>query len=322
MTDEPGLQLRPAPHLGHEQHAEQQRRVQPGAEQERDEVRGRVGAVAPERDLDRGRGDAGGADQCGGGRENGAREGDQRARVGLAPRVGLRDGEHERGDAAGEQRAAEHVRPPPAAARGPRAAGPRPTRATMPSGTLMQNSARQPNASTRTPPSAGPATAATDADAAHRPIAPGRRSGGVSASTNASDAGSSIAAPTPCTPRAASSRPNVGATAASSDAAVKTPTPAANRRPAADQVGEPPGGSQQRREQDRVERHDPRQRGHADAEVAGEVGDRQVRDRDVEEGEEGGAAGEQQRRARGGHALEISDRTFVKSIATDRSLTC
>src|SRR5215207_3962349 len=94
----------------------------------------------------------------------------------------------------------------------------------------MQNSTRQSNASTSTPPSAGPAAAATAADALQRPIAAVRRAGGVSASTNASDAGIISAAPTPCTARAASRTPKVGASAASSDATVNVVTPATNRR--------------------------------------------------------------------------------------------
>src|SRR5262249_58350518 len=61
--------------------------------------------------------------------------------------------------------------------------------------TLTKKTDRQPCQSTRTPPSEGPAAAATAPVAPQRAVAVARRSSGNSGSTRASEAGTSIAPP-------------------------------------------------------------------------------------------------------------------------------
>ena len=97
----------------------------------------------------------------------------------------------------------------------------------------MTNSARQPTWSTRTPPIAGPAAAASAPAALQAPIAAARRSGAVSESTTASEAGIIAAAAAPCRARATSSVGRLGASAHSRLKSVKPPTPAISsaRRP-------------------------------------------------------------------------------------------
>ncbi len=80
--------------------------------------------------------------------------------------------------------------------------------------------------STSTPPSAGPAAAASAPAALQAPIAAARRSGAVSASTTASEAGIIAAAAAPWSPRATSSAGSEGASAHGRLSAVKPPTPA------------------------------------------------------------------------------------------------
>ncbi len=98
-----------------------------------------------------------------------------------------------------------------------------------PRGTLTRKRARQSSTSTSAPPTTGPATAATDADAVHMPSAATRRSGALCASTMPSDDGIIAAAPTAWTPRATSSTSTLGARAAARDDAVKTVTPPTKR---------------------------------------------------------------------------------------------
>ena len=164
-----------------------------------------------------------------------------------------------------------------------------------PTGTLMRNSARQPTVSTSTPPIAGPAAAASAPAALHSPIAAARRSGGASISTTASDAGIIAAAAAPWSARETSSSSSVGASAQASENIVKAVTPASSsaRRPTTSAT--PTRRGEQGGEHDRVDRDQPG--GAADGgagEVAADVGDREVRHRGVEKGEEGGAGRDEQ----------------------------
>ena len=102
--------------------------------------------------------------------------------------------------------------------------------AAAPNGRLIMNAQRQPPSSTSAPPIGGPSPAATAAVAPHRPIACARRSSENAAITRASDAGTSMAAPSAWTTRAATSSSTDGASAHSTEATVNTRTPLANAR--------------------------------------------------------------------------------------------
>ncbi|OIQ63332.1 hypothetical protein GALL_551270 [mine drainage metagenome] len=98
--------------------------------------------------------------------------------------------------------------------------------AASPTGRLIQKIARQPSASTSSPPSVGPATNATPDIPAHRPMARARRRASTKACRRmASELGSSAAAPTPCATRAALSQVRFGERAHSSEASTNTTRP-------------------------------------------------------------------------------------------------
>ena len=84
-----------------------------------------------------------------------------------------------------------------------------------------------------TPPSDGPSPAAPAATAASSAVPCERRSSGKAWSTSASDAGTSIAAPSAWTSRNTISAVTEGASAQAAEASVKTLNPATNirRRP-------------------------------------------------------------------------------------------
>jgi hypothetical protein len=94
----------------------------------------------------------------------------------------------------------------------------------------MRKIARQPTASTSQPPRSGPSAPATELAAAQVPTARPRASPSKAAPRIARLAGTSSAAPTPCSAHTASSQPNPGASAHAADAAAKTAMPARNMR--------------------------------------------------------------------------------------------
>ena len=123
--------------------------------------------------------------------------------------------------------------------------------------------------------------------APHVPTANPRRSAGKTGRSSASDDGASSAAASACAVRPATRSPTVGAAAQTADATPNSARPDQEHAAAAPQVGEPPGGHEQRRERDVVGREDPRQvGGRALRELRGDRRERDVDDRDVEEGQE------------------------------------
>ena len=154
------------------------------------------------------------------------------------------------------------------------------TMASTPNGRLIRNAQRQPPSSTRAPPIGGPSPAATAAVAPHRPMACARRSLVNASITMASEAGTSIAAPSAWTTRPATRSSRVGAAAHHSDASVKRAMPPTYGTPPPDQVREPPAHHQERREHDVVGVEHPRQRG--DRRLGERLPDR--RERDVHDG--------------------------------------
>ena len=100
----------------------------------------------------------------------------------------------------------------------------------IPIGMFTRNTSRQLEAATSTPPSDGPMPAEAAAIALQSATPCARRGPGKACSTSASEAGTTIAAPSAWSTRKTTSRPSEGAIAHSSDAAVKMITPHSNRR--------------------------------------------------------------------------------------------
>jgi hypothetical protein len=96
-----------------------------------------------------------------------------------------------------------------------------------PIGRFTTNTQRQ-STCTSSPPSTGPAAAASPPTAAQLRVARVRRSAGTVASSSASDVGSWAAAPIACTDRATTRTHSVGAAAHARDARVNSATPARN----------------------------------------------------------------------------------------------
>ena len=94
-----------------------------------------------------------------------------------------------------------------------------------PSGTLTQKIADQSKRSINSPPTTGPLPNPIPAAAAHRPIAPVRRSPGWASTRIESDNGATSAAPAPWTARSAISVSSSVASPQPADAAVKTARP-------------------------------------------------------------------------------------------------
>ena len=103
------------------------------------------------------------------------------------------------------------------------------TSAAAPIGRLTRNTHRQSSWTSR-PPATGPRAAETPPTAAQARTRPGRLSGGVAASSSASEVGISAAAPAACTTRAATRTARSGAAAQAADASVKIMIPARNTR--------------------------------------------------------------------------------------------
>ena len=101
--------------------------------------------------------------------------------------------------------------------------------------------------------------------------------------------------PTPCTARAPISTPASFAIPQPNDAAVNSTSPIVNTQPAAEEVGERPGREHGRRERERVRVDDPLQLREARVEIALDVGQRDVHDRDVEQQHEDRRADRDQR---------------------------
>ncbi len=99
-----------------------------------------------------------------------------------------------------------------------------------PSATPSQKIACQPKLSTSSPPTSGPAANASPMTAPHVPIARARAEPSNSCTSSASEAGKSIAAPSPCSARAAISSPDDHASAHSADAVLNTISPSTNSR--------------------------------------------------------------------------------------------
>jgi hypothetical protein len=102
--------------------------------------------------------------------------------------------------------------------------------ATPPIGRLMKNAASQPRCCTSSEPRLGPTAAARPETAPHSATATGRRAAGNAASTIASDAGRSSAAPIACTTRAATSSSTDPARPHASEPARNTATPPTKMR--------------------------------------------------------------------------------------------
>jgi hypothetical protein len=102
---------------------------------------------------------------------------------------------------------------------------------TTPTGTLIRKMLRQPNASISTPPTRGPAATEIAPAATQATVARSRSARAVNrCGTRARVAGSSAAAPAPCTARAAMSQPMPGALAHAAEAAVNTAIPPSSMR--------------------------------------------------------------------------------------------
>ena len=95
----------------------------------------------------------------------------------------------------------------------------------MPTGTLIQYTARQPAVSVSSPPSVGPSPRPMAWAAACTLSASRIRRRGTLVVTRATLLAWSIAAPTACTRRQATSAPRPGASAQAADPAVKTTKP-------------------------------------------------------------------------------------------------
>ena len=109
--------------------------------------------------------------------------------------------------------------------RRPRARASASTIPSAPAGTLNQKTAGQPQRSTSTPPSTGPAAAAAELSAPKSPAAKPCRSSGKARSMSASEVGTTAAAPTACTTRQATSASTVAARAQKNEAPVKSARP-------------------------------------------------------------------------------------------------
>ena len=158
---------------------------------------------------------------------------------------------------------------------------------------MTRKTRRQSESSTRAPPRVGPTAAAAAAAAPQRPTPAERRSTGKLSRTIASEAGAIIAAPTPCRTRKAISSASEGATAQSRLAAVKPAIAEQEDPPVAEAVGEAAGRDQQRRDDDEVAVEHPGERVAARPREGGrDVGEGDVDDRRVEEGDEGAGAGD------------------------------
>jgi hypothetical protein len=112
-----------------------------------------------------------------------------------------------------------------------------------PSGRLTRKTQRQSAVSASSPPSAGPVAAASAAEAPHVPTAAARRATGYSGRISASETGTLIAAPAPCTMRAATSASQLGAAAHATDAATNRRIPARNTRLRPRRSATPPAGT-------------------------------------------------------------------------------
>ncbi len=95
-------------------------------------------------------------------------------------------------------------------------------------GALIQNTDRQPNCATSTPPSSGPAAAASAIAPVRTAIARPSRSGGQHSLSSASVPGCSSAPNAPWATRSAITQPTVGAAAMPAEAAPKPSTPASS----------------------------------------------------------------------------------------------
>ena len=103
------------------------------------------------------------------------------------------------------------------------------TSVTIPIGTLMRKIQRQ-SMPTSSPPTGGPAVAATAATPAQIPTTIACCRFGNAGYSRPSEVGTTSAAPTACTARAATSTPSVGAAAHAAEARVNTSTPMSRNR--------------------------------------------------------------------------------------------
>ncbi len=208
-------------------------------------------------------------------------------RRGPAPIVDLDDREHERGDAARHQQRGPGIGPRDVVAGNVRQLPPADEqRDAAPIGTLTKKIQRQLDV-TSTPPTSGPSAAAKPPIAVQVRTAPPRRSGGKAASSRPSEVGVISAAPAACNDAERDQRSQTPCAAAqAAEAAVNSATPSRKLTVAAIALGEPAEEHQQRGIDDRIAVQDPRQILEIGAaEIARDVGQRDIDDEQVEIGE-------------------------------------
>ena len=155
----------------------------------------------------------------------------------------------------------------------------------------------QPNAEVSTPPTSGPIATAPPIVAPQTPNAMPRSLPWNACAISASEVANIIAPPMPCKPRARFSNSGVVGEAAEQRGDGEDAEADHEHPPPPEQVGERAGRQQQRGERQRVGVDDPLQVGEAGVQVALDVGQRDVHDRDVEQQHEGRHADGDQRPA-------------------------
>ena len=183
----------------------------------------------------------------------------------------------------------------------------------MPTGTLIRNTLRQPQLSTRMPPKVGPMAVPRLAIAVQMPIARAFALGsGNAALTSASEVTLAAAAAIPCTPRATFRNSSDGASPQATEASVNTAMPNEVHAPAAVQVGERRAGHDEDRHAEAVGGDHPLQPRFADRVVALDLRQRHVHHQRVEEDhEEPEAGGHEAHALGGGHDLGERVHCFV-----------
>ena len=189
--------------------------------------------------------------------------------------------------------------------------------ATMPIGTLTRKTRRQ-SLADRGRPQRGADAGRRGGDRRPQATAWARCSASKAASTSASDEGMRKAAANACSTRKAISRPSEGAPAQSADAEREDPEREQEHPAAPEQVGDPPGGHEERREDDVVGAQHPRHRGDARLrERALDARERDVDDRRVDERDEDPERCHREHGPRGGRpaSSQLRDRRGKRGAA-------
>jgi hypothetical protein len=129
-------------------------------------------------------------------------------------------------------------------------------RVTRPAGTSARKGALHPRAESRSPPSPGPSAVPVAEAAPRSPSALPARAPAASRARAVVRA-NIAAAPSPWSARAAIRSPSPGASPHRSEAAVKSVTPEEEQAAATDEIAQPAGHDEQRRDGHEVDQHDP-----------------------------------------------------------------